>query len=83
MYISLDCTNEELRAIINDLAEVSDHRKKLIDDMAQIIKMQKETIDNLRLLNKSVAGIPNVTLTNKPEYVSYDNVSGVFDAKPY
>lgn len=83
MYISLDCTNEELRAIINDLAEVSDHRKKLIDDMAQIIKMQKETIDNLRLLNKSVAGIPNATLTDKAKYASYDNVSGVYDAKLY
>ena len=47
------------------------------------LKMQKEAIDNLRLLNKSVAGIPNATLTDKAKYVSYDNVSSVYDAKPY
>lgn len=83
MYINLECTNEELRAIINDLTEISNHRKKLIEDMAQMIKMQKETIDSLQLLNKSVAGIPNATLTNKPEYASYDGVSGVSNAKRY
>lgn len=75
MYISLDCTLEELKQIIRDIEEVSDRKSKIIEDMKHMIKDQTAELKELRSKVDRVAigfpSYPNVDIKS-------DDITSVF-----